>query len=323
MLSELKIMKSVLSGVVTATAVILISGCTTLHTAAAKGNIKAIDRLITDGEDVNALDDSGQTSLIQAINVNQQGSVNSLLKSGANVNKADSISGNTPLHHAILQGNSKLVALLLSYNADITIQNHDKKTPVDFAHESSREEINRLINDVNQKLLDESKFVIDKVQHIEISKVEKNDLEPSKNEPTVPLVTKVTPVAVQEDIVINKIPAPSITLSSDIPKDAEETLKGMIHRHETRGIRSYLDKYPQAIALIKDLKQQFRYIGPSGWRVIDIVEKMEYEKMQDKTLIEHIKSNGLLYKKFTQEEIAILLRYGFSHKVINAMMQVN
>lgn len=307
MLIRLYQIKTIIKSVLIGTIVLFVSGCTTLHTAAVKGNTKAIDRLIGEGDDINALDDSGRTPLIQAINVNQQGSVASLLKSGANVNMADTVFGNTPLHHAIMQGSSKSVALLLSYKADITIQNHEKKSSLDFAQKSSSREISRLMENAKQKLL--SEYMTTSIKDPEPLKIE-----PAKETEIQPLSV----VIVQEDV----IKTPSIPLSV-IPEDAAQTLKGMISRYETRGIREYLNNYPQAITVIEDPKQRLRYLGSSSWRVIDIVENIEHKKMQEKIIIEHIKNNNIFYKKFTQEEIAILLKYGLSYKLINVMMQVD
>ncbi len=309
-------MKYIITSAALAAVVLFVSGCTTLHTAAAKGNIKAIDRLVSEGNDVNALDDSGQTPLIQAINLNQQGSVHSLLKSGANVNTVDSVLGNTPLHHAILQGNSKLVALLLAYKADITLQNYEKKTSLDLARESNRENIIRLIEDAHQKGLTETVPRIPE-QKIELLQVKK-DPEPLKIESAKEADIKPLPVVAQ-DVVVKTPEIPSVS----IPADAAVTLKGMMSRQETRGIRNYLDQYPQAIGAIGDSKQRLRYLGPSGWRVIDIVENIDHKKMSEKSIIDHLQTNNIFYKKFTQEEITILLRYGFSHKLINTMMQVD
>ncbi|HEX5711228.1 MAG TPA: ankyrin repeat domain-containing protein [Sulfuricurvum sp.] len=294
-------MKSLFNGLVLVTAVLLASGCTTLHTAAAKGNINAIDRLVGEENDMNALDDSGETPLIQAIKMNQQASVHSLLKYGANVDTADSVLGNTPLHHAIVQGNSKLVTLLLKYNADITLQNYDKKTPLDFAREKNSEAINSLMAKVNQPLLP-------KADVVEITKA---TIEKSPTKEIVPQEPKHQLIRIQEV-------SPIV-----IPKDAQEVLNGMIARRETKGIRNYLDSNPQAIVLITDPKQQLRYIGPSGWRVIDIVEKIQYGKIPEKSIIEYISSNALIYKNFTQDEMKILSKYGLTSTMIASMMHAN
>lgn len=294
-------MKSLFNGLVLVTAVLFASGCTTLHTAAAKGNINAIDRLVGEENDMNALDDSGETPLIQAIKMNQQASAHSLLKYGANVDTADSVLGNTPLHHAIVQGNSKLVTLLLKYNADITLQNYDQKTPLDFAREKNSEAINSLMAKVNQPLLP-------KADVVEITKA---TIEKSPVKEIVPQEPKHQSIRIQEV-------SPIV-----IPKDAQEVLNGMIARRETKGIRNYLDNNPQAIVLITDPKQQLRYIGPSGWRVIDIVEKIQYGKIPEKTITDYISSNALIYKNFTQDEMKILSKYGLTSTMIASMMHAN
>lgn len=306
MLIRVKKIKFIFTIVLIGTVVFFFNGCTTLHTAAAKGNMNALDRLVSEGNDMDAVNDLGQTPLIQAINVNQKGSLEFLLKSGANVNAADTIFGNTPLHHAIMQGNSKFVALLLSYNADITIQNYDKKTPFDVSQEKNNEEISRLMGTANATVVEVKK------EKIEISE---NNSEAPKKVSDEQSVTPLSPVVAAAEI------AQKPPVQIDFPKNALQTINGMISRRETRGIRNYLDKYPQSISLITDPKQQLRYIGPSGWRVIDIIEKMKSERMQEKTIVEYINSNGLLYKKFNEEEIKMLLQYGFSYKMINAMMQ--
>jgi thermostable 8-oxoguanine DNA glycosylase len=113
-----------------------------------------------------------------------------------------------------------------------------------------------------------------------------------------------------------------ISSSSLSEGEMREKLKKMISGHETKAIRTFLNENIHAIDLIEE-SQRLRYIGPANWRVIDIVDKIKQDKLPEEKIIDHIAVAQLPYKKFTQEEISLLLRYGLSYKIINAMINVS
>lgn len=275
-----------------------LSGCTTLHTAASKGNVKAIDRLCEEGYDRDEMDDEGMTPLIRAINMNQKESVIALIKNGANVNTPDTQLLNTPLHYAVIQGNSSLIRLLIEHKADITARNNEGKLPYDLAHEKGNKEMAELLKVKSP----------DKVKVSELKN--KNHI----------AVTKPLPAAPEKNPNEKELVDSQQVSKSLSDNEMTEKLNKMIKNHETIGIRNFLNENPQALELIKDNNQRLRYIGPPNWRVIDIADKIRLKEVSEEEIINHIVTEKFSYKNFTQEEIALLIRYGLSHKIINAMM---
>lgn len=294
---------------------LLMSGCTTYHSAAAKGNVKAINRLHASGENIDEADAMGITPLIYAVNLNQKESLSALLNAGADVNKGDIAYGNTALHHALLQCNITSARLLLEGGADVTLRNKEGKSSLDLVKSAHKDEMVALV-----KKYDKTHTVHDKEQAIELSKDE------------IKLITKVDvksvkelkePVAVRVPVehTINTV---SVVKSPHVISDAEArmALERMMSKHETLGIRNYLNQYPEMIKLITDSKQQLRYIGPNGWRIMDLAEGLTRGTLNEKEVIEHIESSALPYKQFTDDEKRIVVHYGISEKIINAMIRV-
>lgn len=303
---------------------LFITGCTTLHTAAAKGNIDAIHRLAGEGNDMNAINEEGITPLIRAVNLNQKQSVVALLDDGADINAADRTAGNTPLHHAILQGSTQLIRVLLERNAQLSIPNKEGKTPNDLARNAANKEILRLMTEAApQKEAAALKLEEKKVEEKKVEEKKIDALQPklSSLQVSSPIEKKDDPALASgaQDMVKN---VPLKNADKELSADASAMLKQMISRYETRGIRTYLNEHPQALALIDDPKQQLRYVGPNGWRVLDIIEKLRNERQSEKEIILHIINAALPYKKFSNEEIKMLVSYGLSYKIINAMLSV-
>jgi len=288
---------------------LLISGCTTYHSAAAKGNVKAIDRLYAQGEDINIVDGSGVTALIHAINLNQKEGAVALLNAGANVNICDDISKNTPLHHAILQGNVFFVRLLVDNGADVSLRNSEGKSALDMVQNSRNEDIKRLVK-IHSKLPE-----VVKQQELKV-------IEPIKNEPVV----KVEPVVFSQPPVVVKplVSAPVVEKKSPAISETEARaiLNRLMSKHETLAVRTFLNEHPEMITLISDPRQQLRYVGPAGWRIMDIAEALSRGVLKEKEIIDHIEASSLPYKKFTEDEIRIISHYGISIKIINTMITV-
>ncbi|KAK4878582.1 hypothetical protein RN001_011088 [Aquatica leii] len=88
--------------------------------------------LIEAGSDVNALDCWGRNSLHTAIEHRLDHKIiHELLKKGVNVDAQD-MNGRTPMHHAVLHG-TDLLAMLLYYNADVTIESAEGYTAISNA----------------------------------------------------------------------------------------------------------------------------------------------------------------------------------------------
>ena len=289
--------------------VLLLNGCTTFHSAAAKGNVNAIERLSVSGDDVNEMDDVGITPLIYAVKGNQKEALLALIKSGANINIGDLEFGNTPLSHAILQGNTKLIRILVDKGADVDIRNKDGLSAVDLVKNIHNDDIIRLVQShskdnskVVKKTIDnEVKGAVSQpsivFQSVKIEPVAKVD-----NTPTLPAVEKKTP-----------------TISDT---QARVILQRLMSKHETLAVRNFLNEHPTAITLISDPRQQLRYVGPKDWRIMDIAEGISRGLLKEKEIIDHIESAALPYKHFTEEEMRIIAHYGISTKIIDAMVRV-
>lgn len=94
--------------------------------------------LIEAGADVTLKDSRETPTLIHHIKNNWSENtvaLKALLNAGANINDTDK-SNRTALHWAIAQRKSGLAELLIDEGADLTIQNHNKKTPFMLADRS-------------------------------------------------------------------------------------------------------------------------------------------------------------------------------------------
>jgi hypothetical protein len=312
MLSEVGDRMKLIGIIVFGISLLFLSGCTTLHTAASKGNVKAIDRLAAEGCDLDEKDDEGMTPLIRAINMNQKESVIVLIKNGANVNTPDTQLLNTPLHYAVIQGNSTIARLLIEQKADNTVRNNAGKLPYDLAYEKGNKEMAELLK--VKPLKSEAPIQPVKSQKINLNETKnKNHINTTKTS----LVSSGKTTG-EKEVSANQKATKSLSNS-----EMSEKLNKMIKGHETKGIRNFLNENPDAIDLIKDSNQRLRYVGPSNWRVIDIADKIRLKEVSEQDIIKHISTAKLPYKKFTQDEIILLTRYGLSYKIINTMMNVS
>jgi len=89
-----------------------------------KKMIKSLDDEIIDHRNHN-----GETYLIMATKVNHERFINILLDRGVQVNLQDS-EGNTALHYAAVQGNTKTIKILLNHQAKLEIMNNKNETPL-------------------------------------------------------------------------------------------------------------------------------------------------------------------------------------------------
>ncbi|EMI55813.1 ankyrin repeat domain-containing protein [Rhodopirellula sallentina] len=96
------------------------------------------------GVDVNQTDKNGVTALHHAVRFRSPIAVESLIRSGANVNQPCRRNGSTPLHRAVCQTGApgtadrseaaaEIVAMLLAAGADPLIANKSGKIPADYA----------------------------------------------------------------------------------------------------------------------------------------------------------------------------------------------
>lgn len=118
-----------------------IQGLTALHQAASQGAIKVIELLLACKADVNASDNQSYTPLHGAIsygkNDTRKAVVETLLKSGANVNAKTSRDGETPIHKAVANRDIEIVKLLIEHGADVNAISKSGVTSLYFARNSS------------------------------------------------------------------------------------------------------------------------------------------------------------------------------------------
>jgi ankyrin repeat protein len=145
--------------------------------AASMGDDATVDRLLTEGADVDAQDSDGNTALMGASFWGYMEVVHTLLNARAKVNVRSKLgdtaliivaeeghtefvrtllavdgikvntqnkSGQTALMVASLRGHTEIVRMLLKARADITLKNKDGKTALDLAREKREIEIVQL-----------------------------------------------------------------------------------------------------------------------------------------------------------------------------------
>ena len=120
------------------------------------GDIKAAERRIAQGADVNELDKMFYLApLGWAALYGQTDAARALLDNGADVNILDR-SGNTPLHTAAFLGDVETAKLLIEKGANIRAKNHKGDMPVESIHASF--EITSFIGAVFQIKIDRGRF---------------------------------------------------------------------------------------------------------------------------------------------------------------------
>jgi len=104
-------------------------GQTPLHYAADKQIVDMVELLVSQGVDINAQDNYGRTPLLCSVENDRKDIVEILVSLGADIN-AKNDNGQTPLHRAVYHCNINLVELLVSLGADINAIDNNGETPL-------------------------------------------------------------------------------------------------------------------------------------------------------------------------------------------------
>ncbi|XP_076466766.1 uncharacterized protein LOC143298006 [Babylonia areolata] len=102
-------------------------------TAAANGDLVAVEQLVRKGADVNARSSDGMTPLAVAAFWGYADIVKFLLENRADINLSNRGTLWTPLHCASFQGHGKVIMYLMDHSPDLYARDSQGRTPVDFA----------------------------------------------------------------------------------------------------------------------------------------------------------------------------------------------
>jgi uncharacterized protein len=119
-------------------------GNTPLLSAVNVGNGIEARRLVDEGADVNAANNTGITPLMNAAGMGDKDLVELLIKKGADVNHRTP--GNyTPLMQAALVGQTEIVKMLLDAGADPSVKDTGGRTAISYAEDQKKDEIVQLL----------------------------------------------------------------------------------------------------------------------------------------------------------------------------------
>ena len=140
---------------------------TALHIAASKGHAAVVARLIKAGCVVDEKANHGATALHLAARKGHDDVVDALLESGLDIQVIDG-KGATPLHAACSGGDEDVVALLLSRGADVAAVDGKGKTPRQIAtkkgHDGCAKLIKRAIKEVDANAAAAKQMVEERAQ---------------------------------------------------------------------------------------------------------------------------------------------------------------
>lgn len=114
-----------------------VSASPALWTAAEKGDLKGVQKAVTDGQNINAADGDRYTALLFAAAAGKVGVVRWLLANGADPNLANA-QGQTPLMGASLKGEIAVVRALLEGGALSGIRDNNGRTALDYARRGGK-----------------------------------------------------------------------------------------------------------------------------------------------------------------------------------------
>ena len=113
-------------------------------TAAWRGEVDAVARMLDDGLPVDIRDVGGDTALHNAAEYNHSDVAQILLLKGANPNKRD-VNGRTPLHYAARFNSTDVIKLLLQHGANWDLCNNEGYTPGEIARQWNHKKAERVL----------------------------------------------------------------------------------------------------------------------------------------------------------------------------------
>jgi ankyrin repeat protein len=127
-----------------------------LHFAAQDGDLKEVQRLLSEGYRLNEFDDLGKTPLHYAVESGHVAVIKTLLAAGADVNAHDErVIGNTPLREVAESCSYEIAKILIDAGADPTIPGWMQLSALHKARQRKRPEgvkVRQLLEDAALRL---------------------------------------------------------------------------------------------------------------------------------------------------------------------------
>jgi ankyrin repeat protein len=134
-------------------------------------NADVVITLIAAGISVNEIEKAkGHSPLSLATMKNLRNTVKAILDNQGDPNHAVESTGNTPLHHAIMNSNIDIVKMLINREANVNVINNDNMTPIALALNLSSTDIYKiLVEEINRLSVKENEIVHDLITEEAVS----------------------------------------------------------------------------------------------------------------------------------------------------------
>lgn len=123
------------------------AGRTALMFASYNGHTEIVRFLKEQGGRIDEANSEGRTPLMFASSGPFPETVEFLLNEGADPNTSDSVENWSPLMYAAAEGNYEVVQILLEHEANVSMEDDDGETALDFARNNGHSEVVKLLED--------------------------------------------------------------------------------------------------------------------------------------------------------------------------------